>query len=155
MADQVVAIRGMVEEDISAVMEINREIVEGGRALTYNDPSTDPTKTNEIGGRMGLSQVAEIDEKVVGFILGRITTHPYFLEDTGTVITVGVSPKYQHKGIARSLVKSFKKECKNREVGNVSVLINREDKVLSAFYKSLGFLENNIVELSTSVIEIK
>jgi ribosomal protein S18 acetylase RimI-like enzyme len=154
MADEVVAIRGMLEEDIIAVMEINREIVEGARALTYNDPSMDPTKTNEIGGRMGLSQVAEIDEKVVGFILGRITTHPYFLEDTGTIITVGVKPTCQHKGIAKRLVKSFKKECKNREISNVSVLINKEDKALNAFYKALGFLENNVVELSTSVVEI-
>ena len=153
MAEQVISIRGMTEEDIKAVVDINREIMGEDRVLTYNDPSRDPAKTYAIGGRMGLSQIAEADGKVIGFILGRITTHPYFLEDTGMIITIGVIPGFQHKGVATRLVKSFKKECNKREIGEVSVLINKEDKAMNSFYKFMGFKENNVVELSGSTTE--
>jgi len=102
---------------IGFVVDSNRTIDGEDRVLTYNDSSGDPAKTFAIGARMGLSQVAEVDGNVVGFILGRIMTHPYFLEDSGVVTTIGIVPSFQRKCVA-------------------------------TLYQSLGFRQDEIVELS-------
>lgn len=147
MTKQGVSIRSMTEEDIKEVVEINREIIGEDRTPTYDNSSRDPKRTYAIGGQMGLSQLAEADGKVVGFILGRILTHPYFLEDSGVVTTIGVIPGFQHKGIATRLVKAFKEECIERKIRSMRVLINANDKIMASFYQSLGFEKDDIVEL--------
>ncbi len=151
MARQRISIRSMTEDDIKEVVDINREIIGEERTLTYSDSSRDPEKTYAIGGQMGLSQVAEADDKVIGFILGRVLTHPYFLEDSGVITTIGVIPGFQHKGIATKLVDAFKKECRKRKIKTMRVLINAKDKTMASFYQALDFKRDDIVELSTSL----
>ena len=59
-----VNIRRMGRRDIDAVLDIDRKISGGRGLITYRDMvAADP------GGALDLSFVAEVDGKVVGFIL--------------------------------------------------------------------------------------
>jgi ribosomal protein S18 acetylase RimI-like enzyme len=135
-------IRDMVEEDIKEVVDINREIVGEDRLLTYAD------NTYSLGGQMGLSKVAEVDGKMIGFVLGKIQAHPQFFHEVGAIIGIGVIPAYHRKGIATRLVKAFMKSCGEKKIKMVRVAIRLHDKPMAAFYQAMGFKQNDIVELS-------
>jgi ribosomal protein S18 acetylase RimI-like enzyme len=150
MANASITIRSMTEDDINAVVDINREIIGKGRALTY-DFIQESQRVYDIGGQMGLSQVAVEGEKVVGFILGRILTHYFLVEEAGVITNIGVLPNLRHKKIASRLVKAFEDECHKRKIKSVRVLINSKDKTLNSFYETLKFKQDDIVELSKSL----
>ena len=64
-------IREMSEEDLEGVLDIEREVREGSRAVTYA-----PVPDSCIGGEVDNSIVAEDDGRIVGFVLGRIVRSP-------------------------------------------------------------------------------
>jgi N-acetylglutamate synthase-like GNAT family acetyltransferase len=153
MATQGIVIRDMTGEDIREIIEINRQIVDEERVRTYDDPYSDPENTY-LGGKVGLSKVAEADGKVIGFAIGRIMTHPYFLADTGFISLIGVLPDFQRKGVASELVKAFVKSCQEKHIKNVNTLINLDDPTMISFFNCLGFRQNRVSEFSTSTEKI-
>ncbi len=49
--------------------------------------------------------VAEVDRRVVGFIMGDASGWEYGVPETvGWIDTIGVNPEYQHHGVARALM---------------------------------------------------
>jgi predicted N-acetyltransferase YhbS len=80
----------MEPEDISTILEIDREISGKSRAVTYAS-----LITGDLGGELDLSFVAEVGGKVAGFILAR---HAYIGEpviEAGLIQILGVQPDYQ------------------------------------------------------------
>ena len=107
MDSEKVTIRDMIEEDITGALAVDKGIVGKDRVLTYDNP-----RTSYVGGEMGLSKVAVIDDEIVGFAIGGIITHPFTIEDVGFLNLIGVLPRHQRKGIASNLIKGFIKTCK-------------------------------------------
>lgn len=102
--------------------------------------------------------VAEVEGKVVGHINGCVTDCPSLPDalyhNTSlhqpeglwqTVFGLAVLPEYQHKGIARALMRQFQKMAKERGKEGV-VLTCKEAKI--GFYESLGFQCEGVSESS-------
>jgi hypothetical protein len=64
-------------EDISAILEIDRKITGEQRAITYRD-----LLQEALGGQMDVSFVAEMDDKMVGFVLAYNKLNAHFIETT-------------------------------------------------------------------------
>ena len=107
-----VLIRALSDKDLDAVVRIDKSIFGTERRrywkrkIVYSDIYPRP------------SFIAEIDGKVVGFILGFVSGWEFCIPDSvGWIDTVGVDPTYQRRGIGASLfcklVEAFK--CSGQE----------------------------------------
>ena len=150
MDSEKVTIRDMTEEDITGALAVDKGIVWTNRVLTYKNP-----RTSYLGGEMGLSKVAVIDNEIVGFAIGGILTHPFTIEDVGFLNLIGVLPRHQRKGIASNLIKGFIKTCKERKVERLITLVNLNDEQMTSLFKSVGFSKNDVAEFSISTKDME
>ena len=130
-----VTIRGFSEEDLEAIVEIDRKVL-GQSRLNYWKQMIDLSNT-----RFPLScLVAEYEGKVIGFILGEVSGWEFKVPDTvGWISTIGVDPNYQHQGVARKLSQEFIKNLKSIGVTIVYTLVNWSDWGLLKFFRAMGF----------------
>ena len=94
-----VKIRILKREDLDAIVEIDEKIL-GESRKNYWERKLElmNNKASQI------SLVAEVEGKVVGFILGDISGLEFGVPDTiGWIDTIGVGPVYQKKGLATAL----------------------------------------------------
>lgn len=136
-----VQVRPMEDDDIAAVLEIDRKITGKERAVTYRD-----LVDSYIGGDLGLSCVAETEGKVVGFVLGRLTYSEFPVVEAGRIQIIGVDPDYWRQGIGSQLVQGFIEQCRRRGIGLVHMAVNTRDKELQAFLQKASFARRELVE---------
>jgi ribosomal protein S18 acetylase RimI-like enzyme len=84
--------------------------------------------------------VAELEEKVIGFIVGEVSGWEFGIPDTiGWISTIGVDPEYQNRGVARRLSQEFIKNLRAIGVTIVYTLVNWSDWDLLKFFHAMGF----------------
>jgi len=92
-----------------------------------------------------ISLVAKENEKIVGFIIGRIHVERKSL--IGHILTIDISPAHRRKGIAVKLLQEIERIFKEKSV-KVSYLEVREDNLVAlslyqkSGYKKIGRLRN-------------
>jgi len=135
-----VKVRRMTEADLPAVKEIDQELVGPYRSISW------PLRVEaHWWAYRGMPNfVAEIGNRLVGFILGDVRGSEYGPEVSGWIDVVGVSPHYQGKGIGRKLVEAFCSECGSQGF-TVRIMAVGDDKKLVRFLSSLGFEKGNLV----------
>ena len=78
--------------------------------------------------------VAEISNKIIGYILG------YKKSDwTGSIKTISVDPSFRHQGVGKELVNFTLNKLKGKEIKEVFLHTRTKNKAASLFYKNLGF----------------
>jgi predicted N-acetyltransferase YhbS len=133
-AEAKVKIRSMEPEDISGILEIDRKISGVQRASTYKDSFHEV-----IGGQMGVSFVAEIDDRVVGFVLAYLAYVREQVSEACMIQIFGVDPQYQKQGIAAKLFQRLLDECRLKKLKLVRVSLEERDSELKKFFEHLGF----------------
>ncbi|MDP2744238.1 MAG: GNAT family N-acetyltransferase [Dehalococcoidia bacterium] len=136
-----ITVRPMVDEDITSVLEIDRKITGKERAVTYRD-----LVDSYIGGDLGLSCVAESDNTVVGFVMGRLSYSEYPVVESGRIQIIGVDPDYWRQGIGSLLVQGFVDLCRSKGIGLVHVAVNSRDDKLQVFLQGISFARRELVE---------
>jgi len=131
----------MTEDDIEGVLEIDRKITGPDRATTYT-----MIPTNYVGGELDISVVAEVNDEIVGFLLGRITKSPYETGNSYLIELIGVNPKYRRKSVGKSLVKYFEEVCREKGSSNIRILVNWQDWWILSFLSSLNFTRGEMTE---------
>ena len=135
-----VKIRYMTEADLERIKDIDQALVGPDRALSWPLMAEADWWVN----RPTLNFVAEISDKVVGFLLGDIRGAEYGTDISGWIDMMGVAPEYQGRGIGRRLVEAFCEECQGSGV-KVRVVIREDDDRLIAFWTAVGFRRGNLV----------
>src|SRR3990170_4278916 len=136
-----ITVRPMADEDITAVLEIDRKITGKERAVTYRD-----LVDSYIGGDLGLSCVAESDGKVVGFVMGRLSYSEFPVVESGRIQIIGVDPDYWRRGIGTLLVQGFVDLCRRKGIGLAHMAVNTRDGDLQAFLQGIGFAKRQLVD---------
>ena len=77
----------------------------------------------------------KIDNKYVSFIVGQI------LYENAEIIDIYVTPEYRRKGIAKKLMNTI---IDNKDVKNITLEVNINNKSAILLYNSLGFKEATI-----------
>ena len=86
------------------------------------------------------SQVAELDGKVVGFMLSDLRGGEFGLEETsGWIERFGVDPDYQGRSIGRRLFEAVVAHMKERGATAVRTLVDQKDSDLASFLHAVGF----------------
>ena len=140
-------IRGIKESDVDAIVEIEGMNL-GVRRRSYWEREL---QKNREGRFLG-SRIAELDGKVVGFILGDIGSREFGMpENMGWIHTIGVHPDYQHRGIARTLFEDYKKRFMELDVDNIYTIVSLSDTMQLPFFEKMGFRPGNRVYLELDI----
>jgi len=118
---------------------INEERIEYLKEATrYNIERSDPM----------MSLGAELDEKIIGFIIGEIRIWEFGIgEKTGWIRILGVDPDFQRRGIGRKLGEALLEHFERRGIKRVRTMAEWYTGDLISFFKSLGFNMLNMIPL--------
>jgi len=129
-----IQIRPMRMDDFEAIVEIDRKFL-GKASPDYWRRIVVPNQQYPFS-----SLVAELEGKVIGFIVGEVSGGKFGVPDTvGWLTTIGVDPDYQHRGVARKLSETFIQNLKSIGVSMVYTLVNWSDWDLLKFFRNMGF----------------
>lgn len=135
-----VRIRPLDEMDISAIVGIDEKI--GGayrpevweRRIGYylrRDPET--------------SVVAEVDGRVVGFMLGEVRSGEFGLEEpTGWIEVLGVDPEHRGRALGRQMAEALLQHFRERGAHTVRTLVDEQSEELRSFFGSVGFQPSSL-----------
>jgi ribosomal protein S18 acetylase RimI-like enzyme len=128
-------IRPLTIGDLDAIVEIDRKVLGKVRQDFWRKKIELPNPRYPFPGL-----VAELNGKVIGFIVGEVSGWEFGIPETvGWISTIGVDPDYQHKGVARKLSHEFIKNVKAIGVSVVYTLVNWNDWDLLKFFHAMGF----------------
>lgn len=137
-----VKIRRMVDADLETVKEIDRLLFGEERV-----PSWQLSVEDELAFyRPALGFVAEVEGKIVGFLLGDIRRRGYGIGMSGWIDMIGVHPGYQRNGIGRRLASAFWAECQQKYI-RINVIVREDDERLIRFCTSMGFRRGKLINL--------
>jgi predicted N-acetyltransferase YhbS len=98
------------------------------------------------------SLVAELDGRVVGFIMGDIYFGEFGIPDTSaTIDTLGVDPTFQNRGVASELMDQFIMNMKAAGVNKIYTLVNWDNFALERFFSMHKFVPSKRLNLELSL----
>lgn len=140
-------IRKMLPSDLDRIVEIDIRVLEKPR------PEYWEMKLDLVKRRSEISAlVAEIEGRVVGFIIGGASRWEYGVpENIGWIDTIGVDPDYQRKGIAKILFNEMTNSLKKMGIDTITTFVKRRDHVLLKYFGSLGFQKGDMINLELDI----
>ena len=85
------------------------------------------------------SSVAELDGRVVGFMLGEVRSGEFGLEEpTGWIEVLGVDPGLRGQALGRRLTERVLNSFRDRGATNVRTLVDENMKGIAEFFAALG-----------------
>lgn len=168
MKPEDIIIRQMIVLDLDEVIAIDNEIRKTGKVITYADITAEqiisalnsfadtayPESYGEffsrdITGNIQCCFVAESNENVVGFIVGKI-----YVEDNGEklieILVVGVHPDYWYLGIGSRLLQELRAAANTRGIKSLSMFVDQKDSYLRHWCENMGFGGKEIVKYTIS-----
>ncbi len=126
-------------EDISRIQEaITKEL----SVIDYHKIVKEEVKKDNR-----VNVVAELDGKVVGFIITYILYGGFGLQKSAWIGLFGVEPKYMGSGIGKRMAKEVFDELTKMNIKNIFTSVKWDSVDLLSFFKSLGFDRCNFINL--------
>jgi ribosomal protein S18 acetylase RimI-like enzyme len=98
------------------------------------------------------SQVAEMGNKVVGFMLSDLRGGEFGLEETsGWIERFGVDPDFQGRSIGRRLFEAVVLHLKSQGATTVRTLVEKGDSELATFLRAVGFKDAPLAALEMRI----
>jgi ribosomal protein S18 acetylase RimI-like enzyme len=108
--------------------------------LKYED--FDPTGPDSP---VSLNIVAEVEEKVVGFVLAQIQLIGIPIIKICLLHSIVVDPDYHGQGISHRLLSELQSRCREEDIQIMRILVRQQSVQLKKYLGSLGFQQNNVV----------
>ena len=91
--------------------------------------------------------VAELNGKVVGFMISYILTAGFGMPKSAWIATLGVDPNFMGQDIGATLAEEILNHYKAQGVENVYTSVRWDSTDLLSFFKTLGFDRSNFINL--------
>ena len=96
------------------------------------------------------SQVAEVDGKVVGFMLGDLRAGEFGLEEpSGWIERFGIDPDYRGRDLGKQMFEAVCRHFKDQGAVVIRTLADRKDAGVAGFLDALGFKPSPLQALET------
>ena len=142
-----VKIRTLIKDDLDAIVEIDEKVL-GENRKNYWERKLELMNHQSTQ----VSLVAELEGKVVGFILGDISGWEFGVPETiGWIDTIGVDPVYQKRGLATALAHELIKNLKAFGVKTIYTLVSWNDWDLLQFFHAMGFTRGDLINLELKI----
>lgn len=141
-------VRNMEKDDLPAIVDIEERQTGVARPHYWE-------KRIEISEAIRphwASLVAELDNRVVGFILGRAGELEFGLPGTvGWIEMIGVDPAYRRRGVARALVAKFAESAEDHGIRTIFTLITSNQTEIQNFFSQLGFIQGKMLHYQKEI----
>jgi predicted N-acetyltransferase YhbS len=140
-------IRSLRIEDLEAIVAIDEQVL-GEKRRDYWEKKLQmmDDKASQV------SLVAEVQGKVLGFILGDVSGWEFGVSDTiGWIDTIGVEPAQQKKGLATALAQELIQRLKAMGVRTIYTLVSWNDWDLLQFFHAMGFTRGDMINLELKI----
>ena len=142
-----VKIRILRYEDLDAIVEIDQKVL-GENRRNYWERKLELMKNKSSQ----ISLVAELEGKVVAFILGDVSGWEFGVPETiGWIDTIGVEPAHQKKGIATALAHELINNLRAMGVRTIYTLVSWNDWDLLQFFHAMGFTRGDMINLELKI----
>ena len=140
-------IRPLGKEDLEAIVRIDEKVLGENRRDYWE------RKLASINSESSqASLVAEIEGKVVGFILGDVSGWEFGVPETiAWIDTIGIDPAYQKKGLATALARELIKILRSTGVKTIYTLVRWSDWDLLQFFHAMGFTRGDMINLELKI----
>ena len=141
-----IKIRQLELQDKNAIFEIQE-------AITKHKADKDWEQLVEgyINNSVETSLVAEMDGKVVGFMLGDIKVYGFGAPRSGWIEVIGVHPRHMGEGIGKLLGNALITIFKKKKVKHIFTSVRWDSGDLLAFFKSIGFDRSDFINLEKKI----
>jgi ribosomal protein S18 acetylase RimI-like enzyme len=95
----------------------------------------------------GACFVAEIEGRVVGFMISYILTAGFGMPKSAWIATLGVSPDFMGQGIGAGLAEEIFSFYRSQGIENVYTSVRWDSTDMLSFFKTLGFDRSNFINL--------
>lgn len=142
-----VRIRPLDELDLNGIVRIDEKITGIYRPDVWEKRVMFYTRRDP-----GASQVAEIDGKVVGFMLGDCRAGEFGLEEpSGWIERFGIDPDHRGRDLGRKMFEAICTHFRAEGASSVRTLVDRNDAALSGFLKAIGFGDSPLSALERRI----
>jgi predicted N-acetyltransferase YhbS len=135
-------IRNLKIGDSEDISRIQKSITKEPSTIDYHKIVQEEVKKDN-----NVTVVAELDGKVVGFIITYILHGGFGLEKSAWIGLFGVEPKYMGSGIGKSMAKEVFDELRKMNIKNVFTSVKWDSVDILSFFKSLGFDRCDFINL--------
>ncbi|MHA2298845.1 MAG: GNAT family N-acetyltransferase [Candidatus Hodarchaeales archaeon] len=145
-----VKIRVLTVEDLPAIKEIEKKIMFSRNQEHIDISVPEYMEKGSPEAKLG----AEVDGKLVGFIIGKTRYWEAGWTDdpkTGWIVALGVSPEFQGKGIGKKLGVKLIEHFKLEKVSSVRCIADYLDADLISYFKALGFHKSTKIILTSNL----
>ena len=98
------------------------------------------------------SLVAEFENRVVGFILGRAGELEFGLPGTiAWIEMIGVDPPHRRRGVAQALVEKFAESAEDHGIQTIFTLIASDGTELQQFFTRLGYTQGKMLHYQKEI----
>jgi len=127
-------IRNLEIRDSDDIFRIQEAITKELSAIDYHKIVKEEVKKDN-----SVNVVAELDGKVVGFLITYILYGGFGLQKSAWIGLFGVEPKYMGSGIGKRMAKEVFDELTKMNIKNIFTSVKWDSVDLLSFFKSLGF----------------
>lgn len=135
-------IRKIETEDASDIGNIQAAITKSPTNIDFRQIIEDQVRKDE-----DVSFVAEIDGRVVGYMISYIVFGGFGLEKGAWIATLGVDPKFMGQGIGKRLAEEILEVYRKKGINDIYTSVRWDSVDLLSFFKTLGFDRSNFINL--------
>jgi ribosomal protein S18 acetylase RimI-like enzyme len=149
-----VSVRILGMDDLDGILRIQEKIIKEQKSSSLDRLVSlkDTTVYRLQNGDPLLNLGAEIDGKLVGFILGEVRRWEFGRgEMTGWILILGVDQEYQGVGVGNKLGSTLMDHFRKKNVKKVRTLVEWFEGDLISYFKSLGFNLLNMLPLEKEI----
>lgn len=137
-----ISIRNLEKNDLASIVNIEERLTGVARRAYWE-------KRIEISEAIRphwASIVAELDNRVVGFIFGRAGELEFGLPGTVAWIEIiGVDPAYRGQGVGRALIEQFTTSAEDHDIKTIFTLVNKDNNDMAGFFSQVGFIQGQML----------
>jgi len=143
-----VFIRELRTGDLPAIVDIEDRTT----GVSRKDFWTKRMELSEAMRPHWTSLVAEIDNRVVGFVFGRAGELEFGLPGTiAWVEIIGVHPAYRGHGVGARLMEEFASSAQDHGIETVFTLVNQSSAEMKRFFLKQGFAEGQMIHFQKAL----
>jgi len=139
----------MRPQDVNTLVEIDSR-ASGAPRPEYLQGKAKQALDSQHG--LVISLVAELDGKVVGFLMGEVFIGEFGIpESVANVDTVGIHPRAQGKGVGRLLMEEFILHTRKAGVERIRTMVDWYQWDLLGYFRASGFSPGTSIVLERPV----
>jgi ribosomal protein S18 acetylase RimI-like enzyme len=145
-ADKIATIREMRPEDSGGIARIYTEITKKPVEADF-----DKLIHAHAVGKDSACFVAELDGKVIGFMISYILTLGIGIDKSGWIATLGVDPRHMGQGVGGRLAEESFKFYKAQGITRVYTSVRWDSTDLLSFFGKLNFERSDFINLTKTL----